>query len=463
MFPTLKTTSKSVSDANLNVYRIRGHRPLLGCIRAQAAKNAVTKQLVASLLTTEPCRLNDVPDITEIDIVLDMLAEIGAEHDRREDGAVDIATPRIGSTEISERYSGVNRIPVLLIAPLLHREGMARVPVVGGCNIGERPIDFHIDLLRKMGAEIDEDDDGYTARADRLRGTVLALPYPSVGATENAIFAACLAEGTTVINNAAVEPEIVDTVLFLQKMGALIQIDTDRKIVIEGVGQLRGARHDPVRDRIEVASFAMASVATDGRLRIEGADQAAMITFLNTLRKIGGGFEVDAGAITFFRARDPLEPIHIETDVHPGFMTDWQQPMVTLLTQADGVSVMHETVYEKRFGYTSTLNDMGANIALTTDCLGGKACRFTDRNFPHSAIVQGATPLAGRQIEIPDLRAGFAYLLAALIADGESTIFGTRFIERGYVNVPERLASVGADIDVPAQLLARGHPVALPG
>ena len=448
MFPT---GPASVSDANLNVYRIRGHRPLHGSIRAQAAKNAVTKQLVASLLTREPCRLHDVPDITDIDVVLAMLAEIGAACDRLEDGAVDIATPRIASTTVSERYSGFNRIPILLVAPLLHRAGMARVPVVGGCNIGERPIDFHIDLLRKMGAQIDEDDDGYTARADRLRGTVIALPYPSVGATENAIFAACLAEGTTVIHNAAVEPEIVDTVLFLQKMGALIQIDTDRKIVIEGVDRLSGAHHDPVRDRIEVASFAMAAVATEGRLRIEGADQTAMITFLNTLRKIGGGFEVDSGAITFFRDRDSLDPIHIETDVHPGFMTDWQQPMVTLLTQADGVSVVHETVYEKRFGYTSTLNDMGANITLTNDCLGGKDCRFADRNFPHSAIVQGATPLAGREIEIPDLRAGFAYLLAALIGDGETTIFGTRFIERGYVNVPERLASVGADIDVPQQ------------
>ena len=460
MFPT---DIESVSDANLNVYRIRGHRPLVGRIRAQAAKNAVTKQLVASLLTREPCRLHDVPDITEIDVVLAMLAEIGAACDRLEDGSVDIATPRIASTTVGERYSGFNRIPILLVAPLLHRAGTARVPVVGGCNIGERPIDFHIDLLRKMGAEIDEDDEGYTARADRLQGTVIALPYPSVGATENAIFAACLAQGTTVINNAAVEPEIVDTVLFLQKMGALIQIDTDRKIVIEGVDRLSGAHHDPVRDRIEVASFAMAAVATEGRLRIEGADQTAMITFLNTLRKIGGGFEVDPGAITFFRARDPLEPIHIETDVHPGFMTDWQQPMVTLLTQAHGVSVVHETVYEQRFGYTRTLNDMGANITLTNDCLGGKECRFTDRNFPHSAIVQGATPLAGREIEIPDLRAGFAYLLAALIADGETTILGTRFIERGYVNVPERLASVGADIDVPAQLAARRRPVALPG
>ena len=446
MFPT---GPASVSDASLSVYRIRGHRPLHGSIRAQAAKNAVTKQLVASLLTREPCRLHDVPDITDIDVVLAMLAEIGAACDRLEDGSVDIATPRIASTTVSERYSGFNRIPILLVAPLLHRAGMARVPVVGGCNIGERPIDFHIDLLRKMGAQIDEDDDGYTAKADRLRGTVIALPYPSVGATENAIFAACLAEGTTVIHNAAVEPEIVDTVLFLQKMGALIQIDTDRKIVIEGVDRLSGARHDPVRDRIEVASFAMAAVATAGRLRIEGADQTAMITFLNTLRKIGGGFEVDRGAITFFQHRDSLDPIHIETDVHPGFMTDWQQPMVTLLTQADGVSVVHETVYEQRFGYTSTLNDMGANITLTNDCLGGKECRFADRNFPHSAIVQGATPLAGREIEIPDLRAGFAYLLAALIADGETTIFGTRFIERGYVNVPERLASVGADIDVP--------------
>ena len=430
------------------VYRIRGHRPLVGAIRAQTAKNAVSKQLVASLLTAEPCRILDVPDISEIDVVLGMLGDVGAGIERREDGSVVIATPEVVSHTVGERYSGVNRIPILLIAPLLHRVGIAHVPVVGGDRIGRRPTDFHIDLLRRMGAHVDADADGYTARAERLRGAVIDLPYPSVGATENAVAAATLADGTTVIRNAAIEPEIVDTVLFLQKMGALIQIDTGRRIVIEGVDSLSGAHHRPIADRIEVASFAMAAVATGGRVRIEGADQAAMITFLNTLRKVGGGFDVEDGAITFFRDRSGLAPIHIETDVHPGFMTDWQQPMATLLTQAGGVSVLHETVYENRFGYASTLNAMGANISLSTACLGGKSCRFVDRNFPHSAIIQGPTALSGRAIRIPDLRAGFAYLLAALIADGESTISGTSYIERGYARVPERLASIGADIDV---------------
>lgn len=435
-------------ETGARAYRIRGGRPLTGAIRAQTAKNAVSKQLVASLLTAEPCRLLDVPDISEIDLALGMLAEIGATVSRDKSGAVDIQTADIASTAVGQRYSGVNRLPVLLIAPLLHRAGTARVPVVGGDHIGERPIDFHIALLEQMGARIDADRDGYTAKADRLKGAVVRLPYPSVGATENAIQAACLADGTTVIHNAAIEPEIVDTVLFLQKMGALIQIETDRKIVVEGVERLSGATHQPMADRIEVASFAMAAVATGGRIRISGADQRAMVTFLNVLRKVGGGFEIVDDAITFFRARDTLRPIHIETDVHPGFMTDWQQPMVTLLTQAEGVSVLHETVYENRFGYTGTLNDMGANITLTTACLGGKPCRFLERNFPHSAVVQGATPLAGRRIEVPDLRAGFAYLLAALIAEGESEVLGARFIERGYADVPGRLASIGADIEV---------------
>ena len=435
-------------ETGARAYRIGGGRPLNGAIRAQAAKNAVSKQLVASLLTAEPCRLLDVPDISEIDLALGMLAEIGASVSRDGSGAVDIHTAEIASTAVGQRYSGVNRLPVLLIAPLLHRAGGAHVPVVGGDHIGERPIDFHIALLEQMGARIEADHDGYTARADRLKGAVVRLPYPSVGATENAIQAACLADGTTVIHNAAIEPEIVDTVLFLQKMGALIQIDTDRKIVVEGVERLSGAAHRPMADRIEVASFAMAAVATGGRIRIAGADQRAMVTFLNVLRKVGGGFEIADDAITFFRARGALRPIHIETDVHPGFMTDWQQPMATLLTQAEGVSVLHETVYENRFGYTRTLNDMGANITLTTACLGGKPCRFRERNFPHSAVVQGATPLVGRRIEVPDLRAGFAYLLAALIADKESEVLGVHFIERGYADVPGRLASIGADIEV---------------
>ena len=217
-------------ETGARAYRIRGGRPLNGAIRAQTAKNAVSKQLVASLLTAEPCRLLDVPDISEIELALGMLMEIGATVSRDVSGAIDIQTAEIASTAIGQRYSGVNRLPVLLIAPLLHRAGVARVPVVGGDHIGERPIDFHVALLEQMGARIDADRDGYTAKADRLRGAVIHLPYPSVGATENAIQAACLADGTTVIHNAAIEPEIVDTVLFLQKMGALFQIETDRKI-----------------------------------------------------------------------------------------------------------------------------------------------------------------------------------------------------------------------------------------
>jgi len=197
-----------------------------------------------------------------------------------------------------------------------------------------------------------------------------------------------------------------------------------------------------------VASFAAAAVATDGRIKVKDAQQSHMITYLNILRKVGGGFEVEDDGITFFRAQKELLPAHIETDVHPGFMTDWQQPFVVLLTQANGVSVIHETVYENRFGYTKTLSDMGADITLSSACLGSKPCRFTNHDYMHSCIVQGPTLLQSAAIEIPDLRAGFAYLIAALCAVGTSEITGIGYVERGYSQVPERLRSIGAHIEV---------------
>jgi UDP-N-acetylglucosamine 1-carboxyvinyltransferase len=322
------------------------------------------------------------------------------------------------------------------------------VPVVGGDDIGKRPINFHIDALTNMGVKIDHDIETYTASAGRIKGTMIELPFPSVMATENVLITATLAEGTTVIKNAAIEPEIIDTILFLQKMGALIRVDVDRKIIIEGVGKLHGARHRPISDRIEAASWAAAALATNGKITIRNAQQQHMITFLNSLRKIGGGFEVNDEGISFFRERDELVPIHIETDVHPGFMTDWQQPFVVMLTQAEGVSIVHETVYENRFGYTEALVDMGADIDLTNACLGSKFCRYKDRDHKHSAIIRGKTTLHGNTVEIPDLRAGFAYLIAALVADGTSELTNIRYMERGYARLPEKLQAIGATLQI---------------
>ena len=265
--------------------------------------------------------------------------------------------------------------------------------------------------------------------------------------TENAIITATLAEGTTVIRNAAVEPEIIDTILFLQKMGALIRVETDRRIIIEGVPKLHGATHRPIIDRIEVASYAAAAVATNGYVTIRNAEQVHMITFLNSLRKVGGGFTVDKEGITFYRDKDVLSPIHLETDVYPGFATDWQQPFVVLLTQAQGVSVIHETVYENRFGYTQALKEMGADIELTNACLGSKRCRFVDQNHKHSCIVRGVTSLEGQAITIPDLRAGFAYVTAALVANGARQKLAGFTIPNAVMRIfLKKLEAMGADI-----------------
>jgi UDP-N-acetylglucosamine 1-carboxyvinyltransferase len=430
------------------VYSIEGGRPIQGTVSIGGAKNAISKQLIASLLTDGPCVFTNVPRISEIEVLLDMLAEVGTRHEWVDNNTLNVQTPTIVNATVSQKHSGVNRIPILLLAPLLHRAGEVTVPVVGGCRIGARPVDFHIEALRAMGAEIEYGAERYIARCSKLRGKTIHLPYPSVGATENIIIAGVLAQGTTVIKNAAVEPEIIDTILFLQKMGALIQVDTDRRIIIEGVQRLEGATHHTITDRIEAASFAAAAVACDGRVKILNAQQEHMITFLNEIRKVGGGFTIENDGILFYRRQPQLTATHIETDVHPGFMTDWQQPFVVLLTQARGVSVIHETVYEDRFGYTRILARMGANIDVARACLGRKPCRFADQDHNHSCIVKGPTPLHAQDVVIPDLRAGFANIIAALIAEGVSNIRGIRYIERGYAQIAEKLATIGAAIEV---------------
>ena len=430
----------------MNKYKIEGGHKLSGSIKVYGAKNAINKQLVASILTDEVCTFHNVPRIHEVETVLGMLSEIGAEYSWK-GSSISIQTKSIKTSEISAKYSGINRIPILFLGALIHRCKKASIPYVGGCNIGARPIDFHIEGLRKMGAIITEEENKIKATSKRLEGCDILLPFPSVGATENLILAGCLAKGTTVISNAALEPEIIDTIIVLQKMGALIYVDADRKIIIEGVETLRGVEHTVIPDRMEVAALASLALATCSNFKILDAKQQDIITLLNTVRKIGGEFEVATDGISFFRKGDSLSATHIETDVHPSFMTDWQQPFVVTLTQAKGASVIHETIYENRFGFTHILNELGANITLSNECFGNKRCRFVNKNFLHSAIIIGPTPLRAKPIEIPDLRAGFAYLIAALIAEGESLISGIYHLERGHPDIVGRLKSIGAKIE----------------
>lgn len=428
--------------------KITGGRPLKGEVQISGAKNAATKELVACLLTKTPVTLTNVPQIGDVDVTIEMLKGLGVSIEREGDHlTVDGST--LASPEVTEAFSRKNRIPILLFGPLLSRFGTAIIPALGGCKIGARPVDFHISALEQMGATITIEDGMYRATvgpSGRLHGAVIELAYPSVGATENIMLAAVLARGTTVIRNAAIEPEIKDLAMLLQAMGAIIQMDVNQTWVIEGVEVLHGAVHPVIPDRIEAASFAVASVLTKGDVFIRGAVQDHMISFLNALRRVGGDFEMTPEGIRVFRTGE-IKPSTVETDVYPGFATDWQQPFLILLTQASGVSIVHETVYESRFGYTTALNAMGANITVHSNCLGAKACRFSYRNHPHSAVVVGPTPLKAADIEIPDLRAGFSYLVAALIAEGTSTITGVETINRGYERIVEKLKGLGAEIE----------------
>lgn len=437
----------------MEVLKIQGGQPLKGEIKAAGAKNAMTKLLVASLVSNRSCTFHNVPNIGDVEVTVALCEQIGMKVQwDREEGTMHVHTPHITNGYVPQRFSGANRIPILLIGALLGRtQEDIIIPTVGGCSIGKRAVDFHMQALEKLGATIEyremKKEGAYFAHAHNgLNGTVIELPYPSVGATENTILAAIRAKGLTVIKNAAIEPEIVDLILFLQKMGAHITLDVDRTIRIEGVNTLYDVEHWVIPDRIEIASFAMAAVATKGRVFIQGANHLHLITFLNKLREVGGGFLVRKDGIEFFHQGELKGGIHVETDVHPGFMTDWQQPFVVLLTQARGASVVHETVYENRFGYTEALKQLGAEIEPFVQCLGGKECRFQGHNYVHSMIIKGPTPLMGGAICVPDLRAGFAYVMAALIASGESQISGLPFLDRGYEQLDQKLQSLNARV-----------------
>lgn len=436
-----------------DVIDIRGGNPLVGEVKACGAKNSITKLLIASLLSDKKCIFYNVPNIGDVEVTVALCKEMGSEvqWDKKE-GTLQIQTKELRTTYIPQRFSGANRIPILMIGALLGRtEEEIIVPTVGGCNIGKRAVNFHLDSLKKLGATIELRDmkreSAFFAYAHSgLKGTQITLPYPSIGATENTILAACCAKGTTTIKNAATEPEIVDIILFLQKLGANITLDVDRTIRIEGTRKFYEVEHTVLPDRIEAASFGMAAIATKGRIFVKGARHIDMIAFLNKLRELGGGFSIKKEGIEFFYDGPCQSGIHLETDVHPGFMTDWQPPFVVLLTQASGSSIVHETVYENRFGYTQALMNMGADISLFKQCLGEKCCRFSSNAFYHSIVVKGPTPLKGKEIAIPDLRAGFAYVMAALITPEESTLTGLHFINRGYENLFEKLESLGAVI-----------------
>ncbi len=428
---------------------INGGRPLHGRIEVRGAKNLAPKAMVAALLGTTPSVLRNVPNVSDIRVVAGLLALHGVLITRGEapgEWKLDPSNVDIAHHADIDAHAGSSRIPILFCGPLLHRLGEAFIPDLGGCRIGDRPIDFHLEALRKFGAVVEKLPSGISLTAPNgLHGASIELPYPSVGATEQVLLTAVLAEGETELRNAAIEPEIIDLICILQKMGAIITVEPNRVIFIEGVKELRGYDHRAIFDRNEAASWASAALATGGDVFVGGAQQEEMMTFLNVFRKVGGDFEVHDDGIRFFHPGGELKPVTIETDVHPGFMTDWQQPLVVALTQANGVSTIHETVYENPFGFTSALGQMGAEIVVYEDGLADERRRVMRREFEQAAVITGPTPLHGADIEVPDLRGGFSYLIAGLTASGQTKVTNLGIISRGYENFIEKLRQLGAD------------------
>jgi UDP-N-acetylglucosamine 1-carboxyvinyltransferase len=428
---------------------VNGGKPLSGRVDLKGAKNLVTKAMVAALLGETPSVLKDVPAISDVEVVSRLLELHGVtiSHDTIT-GEMHLDPSAVEQARMVDidAHAGSSRIPILFCGPLLHRLGEAFIPGLGGCEIGDRPVDYHFEVLRSFGAVIEKLPTGTRLSApDGLHGAKISLPYPSVGATEQVLLTATMAAGKTELSGAAMEPEIIDLISILQKMGAVISVDTDRVIRIEGVRALKGYNHRALFDRNEAASWAAAALATGGDIFVGGASQTEMMTFLNVFRKVGGAFEIAEDGIRFYHPGTELTPVVIETDVHPGFMTDWQQPLVIAMTQAQGLSIVHETVYENRFGFTEALKQMGAQIQIYRECLGGHPCRFGQRNFFHSAVISGQTKLHGADIRVPDLRGGFSHVVAALAAEGTSNVSNIQLISRGYENFLDKLTALGAD------------------
>jgi len=410
-------------------YLIRGGRRLEGEVVLAGAKNSVLKLMAASLLAEEPSLLRRVPRIADVFTMADVLRALGAEV-RFDDGELRVDP----SGELSDRapYELVRtmRASIVVMGPLVARLGRATIAMPGGCNIGPRRIDFHIRGLQKLGAHIEIEHGFIEVRAERLRGAVVPLDYPSVGATENLLMAATAAAGTTVIDNAAREPEIVDLAKFLMSMGAHIEGAGTSSIRVEGGHRLHGATHEAIADRIEAGTFLVAAAATGGDVTVRGLSPLYIELFLNKMRALGVRVDEADRSIRAI-AGGPLSPVDVSTLPHPGFATDLQAQFMVALSLAAGTSIVTENVFENRFAVVDELNRLGAGVATSG----------------HHAVVAGPRALTGTVVEAPDLRGGAALVIAGLVAEGTSEVRGVHHIDRGYEGFETKLVALGADIE----------------
>jgi UDP-N-acetylglucosamine 1-carboxyvinyltransferase len=435
-----------------NVMEIRGGRRLTGGkVAVAGSSNQVTKCIIASLLTDEEVVVSGAPEVNERKVVLELFEFLGGRVDELDEHTLRLSARGVNQPRIPAELCRKNRISVLSAGPLLHRFREVVIgSALGGDQIGRRPVDFHLKGLEEMGAQVETVGNNYHFRVGDagLHGAHLKLPFPSVMTTEHLVMTATIARGRTVIENAATEPEIIELVKMLQKMGADIMVDAHRTIVVQGVPKLKGCELRCMVDRNQAVSFACAALATGGDVLLEGVGHDPIYSFLNYIQRMGAEFRVSAEGVRVSAPR-PLTATHIEVEVHPGFMTDWQQPFTVLFTQATGTSVLHETIFEDRLGYTRFLSQMGANITLFAKCLGEVPCRFRGRNHIHSAIIQGPTKLSAGSFELPtDIRAGMCLVAAGLVAQGTTRLSNIHELQRKYDHLVQKLCALGADVSI---------------
>jgi UDP-N-acetylglucosamine 1-carboxyvinyltransferase len=411
---------------------IRGGNPLLGTIRVSGAKNAALPCMAAALLTEEPVILENIPQVRDIETTRKLLAAMGAEVELgygRAQHRTTLCCRNLTAPEASYELVKTMRASTLVLGPLLARCGRARVSLPGGCAIGARPIDLHIRGLERLGAKITQDHGYVEASADRLRGVEIVFDRITVTGTEDLLMAATLAEGETVLQNCAREPEVADLADLLNKMGARIEGAGTSTVRINGVSKLHGAKHRIIPDRIEAGTFIVAGALTGGDLNVASCDPLHLGALLQKLDEVGVRTAHTADSVRV-RGDAPFEAADVATEEYPGFPTDMQAQYMVLATQAEGSSVITENIFENRFMHAQELVRMGANIKIE----GSRA------------IIRGKTPLSAAAVLASDLRASASLVLAALVAEGESIIDRVYHIDRGYENIEEKLRGVGAQI-----------------
>lgn len=407
---------------------IDGCKDISGTIKISGAKNSIVALIPASILTSGVCVITNVPDISDVRILIDMMEELGSII-TFENEVLTIDNSNVQNKKINEEYAGKLRASYYFMGSLIGKYHEAEIAYPGGCVIGSRPINYHIESFKKMGINVKNVADHYIMKTDELKGNEFYFDFPSVGATINIMLAAILAKGKTVIYNAAKEPEIANVASFLNSMGAKVFGAGTSTIEIIGVEELHDGFVEVIPDRIEAGTYIMIGALIGNNLKIENIVEKHLESLLYKLKEAGVKYEINDNSIILSKV-EHLKPVNIKTTVYPGFPTDLGQPMSTFLTQCEGESLFEETIYENRLRHIPHLNSMGANIQA----------------FDKKAIIIGKTPLVGKKVKATDLRAGASMLVAGLIAIGTTEIQNIEHLLRGYERIVEKLESVGVNI-----------------